>query len=181
MVAVATARKARRVMSGRAVLRATAPSASVRVSDYFSATRFTVRRGNTEGTPTRARESTSDQSFSDDSSDSRDFFGLRDPSVPAVPSLVLHGKEGVDGSSPPEGSKSPQTGAFCCLDCYDGVPPWMGGSPSTKAEPDSADNGFSRPIPHDRLTTDLVPLLIWGQVLGTFFRFFRSDSTGFSR
>ena len=37
---------------------------------------------------------------------------------PRVPRSSQDGKEGVDGSSPSEGSKIPASGDFCCLDCY---------------------------------------------------------------
>ena len=60
--------------------------------------------GNTEGTPNRARMSTPGHSSSADSSDFRDFFGRPDPRLPALSASSLDGKEGVDGSSPSEGS-----------------------------------------------------------------------------
>ena len=57
------------------------------------------------------------QSSSADSCDFRDFFGRRDPRVPAVPASLLDGKEGVDGSSPSEGFKKPlqMSGVFSLL------------------------------------------------------------------
>ena len=60
--------------------------------------------GNTEGTPTWASASTPGQSSSGDSFSFREFFGRRDPLLPALPASSLDGKEGVDGSSPSEGS-----------------------------------------------------------------------------
>jgi hypothetical protein len=43
----------------------------------------------------------------------RDFHARGFPPVPSVPAPSLNGKEGVDGSSPSEGSaKAPHVGAF---------------------------------------------------------------------
>ncbi len=61
-----------------------------------------------EGTPARPRASTRDHSFSLDPFRLRGFRGLRDPCLPWLPVSELNGKEGVGGSSPPEGfNKSP--------------------------------------------------------------------------
>ena len=72
--------------------------------------------GNSEGTPTRARTSTHGHSFSSESSDLRDFRVRRDQRSPAFPIPDFDGKEGVDGSSPSEGSfrkqNRPQMGGF---------------------------------------------------------------------
>ena len=61
-------------------------------------------RGNTEGTPPRVRASTRSHSSSRDSLSLRGFRARGVPAVPAVPASLLDGKEGVDGSSPSEGS-----------------------------------------------------------------------------
>ena len=55
-----------------------------------------------EHTP-RAHASTRGHSLSVDPSGLRDFRGRGDPRLPLLPSPDLHGKEGVDGSSPSEG------------------------------------------------------------------------------
>jgi hypothetical protein len=69
--------------------------------------------GNTEGTPARARVAARGHSCSADFPGSQDFLGRCDPRLPALPASSLHGKEGVDGSSPSEGSaKSQQIGRF---------------------------------------------------------------------
>ena len=71
------------------------------------------RRGNTGGTPARARASTRGQSFLVESLGLRVLRGRRDPRLPSLPASELNGKEGVVGSSPTEGSaKVPQSGTF---------------------------------------------------------------------
>jgi hypothetical protein len=66
-----------------------------------------------EGTQARARASTRGHSFSADPFGLRDFRTRGDPRLPLVPAPDLDGKEGVDGSSPSEGSaKMPHVGAF---------------------------------------------------------------------
>jgi hypothetical protein len=60
-------------------------------------------RGNTEGTPPRVRASTAGYSSSPDSSFLRCFGARGFPTLPSVPTSLLDGKEGVDGSSPSEG------------------------------------------------------------------------------
>jgi hypothetical protein len=83
--------------------------ADVHLREFFS----DVQRGNTEGTPPRARASTTGYSSSGDSFFLPGFRARGFPSVPAVPASSLDGKEGVDGSSPSEGSaKTPHVGAF---------------------------------------------------------------------
>jgi len=82
--------------------------------------------GNTEGTPTWASASTPGQSSSGDSFSFREFFGRRDPLLPALPASSLDGKEGVDGSSPSEGSsrrKIPVNRDFCCPTPHHRSPP----------------------------------------------------------
>jgi hypothetical protein len=64
---------------------------------------ITGRRGNTEGTPPRARASTASHSFSGVFFFLRGFCARGFPPVPLVPASSLDGKEGVDGSSPSEG------------------------------------------------------------------------------
>src|SRR5205823_8859026 len=69
-------------------------------------------QGNIEGTPAPARASTRGHSSTGDSFFLRDFRARGFPAVPAVPASLLDGKEGVDGSSPSEGSaKAPHVGA----------------------------------------------------------------------
>ena len=58
-----------------------------------------------EGTPVRARASTPGYSSSADSLALRDLRAREFPPLPAVPAFVARCKEGVDGSSPSEGSK----------------------------------------------------------------------------
>ena len=65
----------------------------------------TPGRGNTEGTPTRACASTRGHSFCGESFGFRGFRARRVPRLPARSSSELNGKEGVDGSSPSEGSQ----------------------------------------------------------------------------
>jgi hypothetical protein len=56
-----------------------------------------------EGTPARAPPGTRDHSSSGDSFFVRGFRARGFPGVPAFPVSPLDGKEGVGGSSPPEG------------------------------------------------------------------------------
>jgi hypothetical protein len=63
----------------------------------------TRRQGNSEGTPARVLASTRDHAPSDESSFLLVFRARDLPALPAVPASLLHGKEGVDGSSPSEG------------------------------------------------------------------------------
>ena len=63
-------------------------------------------RGNTEGTPTGAPASTRGHLSSDVSFVLRGFRARGFPPLPARPDWSLDGKEGVDGSSPSEGSRS---------------------------------------------------------------------------
>jgi hypothetical protein len=53
----------------------------------------------------------------------------------SVPPGNLHGKEGVDGSSPSEGSKIPAKRNFCCLIWYNRAPPSQGGDRRSTATP----------------------------------------------
>jgi hypothetical protein len=77
----------------------------------LSPTKFRLSRGNTEGTPARARTSMRDHSLWPNSSALRAFLVRRRPRLPSPPAPVLNGKEGVDGSSPSEGlHKSPANG-----------------------------------------------------------------------
>src|SRR5581483_5728402 len=71
--------------------------------DTSRSERRPTARGNTEGTPPRARASTAGYSSSFDSFFLRGFRARGFPVVPAAPSSLLDGKEGVDGSSPSEG------------------------------------------------------------------------------
>src|SRR6266496_1866543 len=72
-----------------------------------------LNEGNTEGTPARARASACGHSFFSDSPGFLRFCGRRDPRLPSLPASELNGKEGVDGSSPSEGSaKAPHNGVF---------------------------------------------------------------------
>jgi hypothetical protein len=59
--------------------------------------------GNTEGTPARARASTTGYSSSGDSFFLRGFRARGFPALPALPISSLDGKEAVPGSSPGEG------------------------------------------------------------------------------
>jgi len=61
------------------------------------------RRGNTEGTQTRARPGAPVQASSAVSFFLRGFRGRPAPRLPAFPAPDFDGKEGVDGSSPSEG------------------------------------------------------------------------------
>jgi hypothetical protein len=74
--------------------------------------RDTFDRGNTEGTPARARASTRGHSFLGESSRFLLFRARRAPRVPALSASELNGKEGVDGSSPSESSKIPARRGF---------------------------------------------------------------------
>src|SRR6476646_2198269 len=65
-----------------------------------------ISKGDSEGTPPRARASKTGQSSSADPFFLRGFRARGFPPVPALPSSLLDGKEGVDGSSPSEGSFS---------------------------------------------------------------------------
>jgi hypothetical protein len=88
------------------------------------ATEASQIRGNTGGTPAQARASTPGHSSLADCSEFRAFFGRRDPRLPALPVSLLDGKEGVDGSSPSEGSaKAPQKGvsSFGCTSTISSV------------------------------------------------------------
>jgi hypothetical protein len=69
-------------------------------------------RGNTEGTPARARASTRGHSSSAVSFFLRGFRAREFPRLPALPASPLDGKEGVDGSSPSEGLKRPVNQRF---------------------------------------------------------------------
>ena len=72
-----------------------------------------VTEGNTEGTPARARTSARGQSFPVDPFGLHDFRARGFPRLPSFPAPELNGKEGVGGSSRPEGfEKTPQTPAF---------------------------------------------------------------------
>jgi hypothetical protein len=68
-----------------------------------------VARGNTEGTSAWAHTSTPGHLLSHDSFCLRGFRARGCPRVPSVATSVLHGNEGVDGSSPSEGLKSLQS------------------------------------------------------------------------
>ena len=73
------------------------------------------RRGNSEGTPTRAPAPTRGHRASGDSFRLRGFRARGFPALPAVPASSLDGKEGVSGSSPEEGLKDLPISSFCCL------------------------------------------------------------------
>src|SRR6476646_9924231 len=62
-----------------------------------------ISKGDSEGTPPRARASKTGQSSSADPFFLRGFRARGFPPVPALPSSSLDGKEGVNGSSPLEG------------------------------------------------------------------------------
>ena len=73
-------------------------------------------KGNTEGTPARARTSTRGQLFSSDPFGLRRFRARGFPILPALPASLLDGKEGVDGSSPSEGLQNPRSRGFFVQD-----------------------------------------------------------------
>jgi hypothetical protein len=70
------------------------------------------RRGNTEGTPTRAPAGTRGQSSSAVSSFWRGFRGRPLPRLPPFPTPDFDGKEAVPGSSPGEGLNTCKSAIF---------------------------------------------------------------------
>jgi hypothetical protein len=80
-----------------------AQASRARPSSRSSESSLAHARGNTEGTQARVHASTRGHSFCGESFGFRGFRGRRDPRLPLLPSSRLNGKEGVDGSSPPEG------------------------------------------------------------------------------
>jgi hypothetical protein len=122
----------------------------------LSPTKFRLSRGNTEGTPARARTSMRDHSLWPNSSALRAFLVRRRPRLPSPPAPVLNGKEGSTVRVRQRALNSPQNGGFCCLIWYNRdapagraalVPGGLDQEPAYIAVAGLGDSALAAPLP----------------------------------
>jgi len=97
----------------------------------------------------------------------RTNVSANDRACTPLPPQNFHGKEGVDGSSPSEGSipwkNRPQMGGFCCRDRHRGAPLRQGGGRRSAGQ----SGAIKTPAKQRRGERQMLSGSIWGHLLGT--------------